>query len=227
MVDSVPDKAVRSAVAPYTSAFLMVYDFWVIRLSNSYAWRCAASSLLAMYRQYLGRRHLEVGPGSGWYLVNAEFPVDRPQITLMDLNRTPLEFTRRRLGERGEVTVVAGSVLDPVPVEVGVGYDSIGLNFVMHCVPGDFTSKGVAFAHLSRVLADDGVLFGSTILGPDSGRGTVFGRTLRWFYSRVGAFNNSGDARHGLEAALSGAFAEIVVSQVGEVTTFTARCPRR
>nr|WP_139347998.1 hypothetical protein [Nocardia donostiensis] len=84
----------------------------------------------------------------------------------MGLNPVPLAYTCRRLEKSGcVVSAVAGSVLDPVPEAAGTGFNSIGLNLVMHCVPGTFAEKGVAFEHLARVLSDDGVLFGSTILG--------------------------------------------------------------
>ncbi|WP_460696674.1 class I SAM-dependent methyltransferase [Nocardia thraciensis] len=220
--------AVREAAAPYSVAFLTVYDVWVIRLSNRYGWRCDAHTMLEPYHQHVGQRHLEVGPGSGWYLSHTRFPDGPAQITLMDLNPTPLAFTARRLRKAGHsVDEVVGSVLDPVPAAAGIGYDSIGLNFVMHCIPGNFTEKGAAFRHLAKVLADNGVLFGSTILGRDRTPRTLFGRFLTTAYSRAGAFNNSDDDRDDLEAALDAAFDEHTVTDVGDVTLFSARRPRR
>lgn len=79
---------VRDAAAPYTKPFLAVYDAWVIRLSNRFAWRCDATVMLDRYHQHVGRRHLEVGPGRGWYLAHTTAPLDR--VTLMDLNPSPL-----------------------------------------------------------------------------------------------------------------------------------------
>ncbi|WP_280458545.1 class I SAM-dependent methyltransferase [Nocardia carnea] len=219
------DSASRVAAAPYTWPFLTVYDLWVIRLSNQCAWRCDARVMLGLYRDHLGDRHLEVGPGSGWYLANSGRQFDG-EMVLMDLNPVPLAYTRRRLEKVGcVVNAVAGSVLDPVPEAAGSRFDSIGLNFVMHCVPGSFAEKGVAFEHLARVLSDDGVLFGSTILGHRSR--TVFGRALSAVYTRVGAFNNGRDDREGLEEALGAAFRTFSVAEVGDVTLFTARSPRR
>ncbi len=139
---------------------------WVICLSNRFAWGCDAQIMLELYREHLGRRHLKVGPGSGWYLANTSRPSDSA-VTLMDLNPTPLAYTARRLGSTvgGMVRTVTCSILDPIPEAAGTGFDSIGVNFVLHCVPGSFAEKGVAFRYLAQVLADDGVLFGSTILG--------------------------------------------------------------
>jgi ubiquinone/menaquinone biosynthesis C-methylase UbiE len=214
------------AAKPYSTPFLSVYDLWVVRLSNSYGWRCDAKEMLALYNANLSAKHLEVGPGSGWYLANGVFPVARPSVTLLDLNPNSLEFSRKRLGA-ADVATVVGSVLEPVPAEAGDGFGSIGINYVLHCVPGTFAEKGVAFTHLARVLADDGVLFGSTVLGRDRPAKNLFGRALMSVYNRVGAFNNREDDRAGLEAALQAAFSDVELFDIGDVTLFTARGPRR
>ncbi|MET8427837.1 class I SAM-dependent methyltransferase [Nocardia sp. NPDC004860] len=217
--------AAQIAAEPYTPVFLAIYDVWVIKLSDRFAWRCPAERMLEPYDKLVGARHLEVGPGSGWYLVNTQLPADCA-VTLLDLNPTPMEHTRRRLqGKAGRVETVTASVLEPVPAEAGSGYDSIGINFVFHCLPGSFAEKGVAFTHLAQVLADDGVLFGSTILNQRPA--TLFGLALTAAYSRAGAFNNGADDHAGLEAALTAAFADVELTDVGDVTLFTARQPRR
>nr|WP_280220346.1 class I SAM-dependent methyltransferase [Nocardia neocaledoniensis] len=182
--------------------------------------------MLVRYHQHVGRHHLEVGPGSGWYLAHTTAPLDR--VTLMDLNPSPLSYTARRLRRTGAVVATArGSVLEPVPTDAGSEFDSIGINFVLHCVPGDFAEKGVAFRHLAAVLADDGTLFGSTILGRDAPAPTLFGRALSAGYSQVGAFNNADDDRVGLVDALRAAFDDVDLTDVGAVTLFAARSPRR
>lgn len=223
---SVSGDAVRRAAAPYCLPFLAIYDIWVIRLSNRFGWQCPADTMLAPYHRHAGRRHLEVGPGSGWYPAHTRFP-DGAEITLTDLNRTSLAYAARRLRKAGHIVhETVASVLEPVPVPAGAGYDSIGINFVLHCVPGDFTAKGIAFTHLARVLADDGTLFGSTILG-DHTPHTGFGRLLTTTYRRVGAFNNRHDTRADLGAALDAAFGEYHLTDIGDVTLFTASQPRR
>ncbi|MGV9638085.1 class I SAM-dependent methyltransferase [Nocardia rhamnosiphila] len=220
-----PSAAARDAAAPYTRPFLAAYDLWVIRLSNPFAWQCPSQTMLDLYNQHTGPRHLEIGPGSGWYLAHTDLPPGT-SITLMDLNPTPMSYTQHRMETAGHhVHTVTGNVLDPVPADAGTGFDSIGMNFVMHCVPGTSAEKSVAFQHLAHVLADDGTLFGSTIL--NTRPRTVFGRALSFAYSRVGAFNNSADDRPALENSLRAAFRQFAIAQVGDVTLFTARGPRR
>ena len=221
------EEAAATAAAPYTRPFLAAYDLWVIRLSNRFAWRCDARIMLRMYQEHVGRRHLEVGPGSGWYLANTALP-SGTEIVLMDLSSTPLEYVSARLKTAGDevVRTAQGNVLKPVPASAGNEFDSVGINFVLHCVPGPLNEKGaLAFTHLAEVLADDGVLFGSTILNTTPH--TIFGRALTRVYGRIGAFNNSGDDREGLEAALRSAFRTFAIAQVGDVALFVARRPRR
>jgi SAM-dependent methyltransferase len=220
------DKQVQAAVAPYTTPFLTVYDLWVVKLSNSYAWRCDAKQMLDMYDANISDRHLEVGPGSGWFLAHTKFPTTDPSVTLIDLNPNSMKFTARRLGD-AQVATVGGSVLDPIPTEAGRDFASIGINYVLHCVPGNWDQKGVAFRNLAQVLADDGVLFGSTILGRDRPAKNLFGRALMSAYNRIGAFNNRDDDREGLEAALAAAFVDVELTDIGDVTLFTARQPKR
>ncbi|WP_157556750.1 hypothetical protein [Nocardia acidivorans] len=54
---------------------------------------------------------------------------------------------------------MTASVLDPVSDSAGTGFASIGVNFVMHCVPGSFADKGAALTHPGRGLAEGGALF--------------------------------------------------------------------
>jgi len=220
-------QAEKDGAALYNRAALAVYDTLVLRWSNGLVWGCPTERLLAHYDRHLGGRHLDIGPGTGWYLQNATYPTPKPEITLMDLNPATMEVTSRRLAER-EIAATAhtGSILAPIDIEQGP-FDSVAANFVMHCVPGAWQDKGVAFGHIADVTADDGVFFGSTILG----RGVTHnlaGKVLSTIYNDAAhIFSNSQDDRGGLEAALEGAFEHVEVQVIGTVAVFAARGPRR
>jgi hypothetical protein len=57
--------------AGYTRAVLMIYDLWVTHFSNRYVWRCSVEIHRDHYRKWIGKRHLEVGVGTGYYLSGA------------------------------------------------------------------------------------------------------------------------------------------------------------
>lgn len=217
------DQEVRRGAGVYSKPILGIYDLVVVRLSNSLAWRCPSVLMLAQYDRLLGRRHLDVGPGTGWYLANAQLPEDA-DVVLMDLNSNSLESASARIAGVTHSRLVA-NVLEPLPEDIGL-FDSIGVNYLFHCVPGTWTDKGTAFGHLAERLADDGVLFGATILGTGV-RHNLGGRGLMALYNRLGIFHNRADDAGGLRAALEAAFREVEVNVVGTVAVFSAREPRR
>lgn len=217
------DEDVRRGAGIYSKPVLGFYDTLVVRFSNSLAWRCPSPLMLAQYNRFLAGRHLDVGPGTGWYLANARMP-EGAVVTLMDLNANSLERASERLGSTAHSQLVA-NVLEPLPEAAGP-FDSIGVNYLFHCVPGTWASKGIAFAHLAERLSDEGVLFGSTILG----RGVehnLAGTRLMALYNRMGIFHNRLDDVQGLRAALEHAFGKVEVEVVGTVAVFSAREPRR
>lgn len=185
----------QAGAAPYSSnLFLNVYDLWVMRLSNSYAWRCNRQNFLDLYNGRIGQRHLEVGPGSGWLLANAQLPQD-VDLTLTDLSPNSLQHTSSRL--HIPTTSIEHDVLEPFDDTIGK-FDSISINYVLHCLPGDWSTKDAAFDNLAALLKPQGVLFGSTVIGVDQ-RYTLFGKALMTAYNKIGAFGNWHDDLPGLK----------------------------
>lgn len=215
------DSDVHAGAAIYSKPVLRLYDLFVVRFSASRAWRCDSSAMLSQYDAHMGQRHLDVGPGTGWYLEHTT-SCEGSDVTLMDLNANSLASASRRLGPTPHRKVV-GNVLEPLPDSVGT-FDSIAANYLFHCVPGDWDTKGVAFAHLAHHLSQDGVLFGSTILGQGVEHNNI-GSMLMKLYNRKGVFHNQGDDAAGLQAALERSFAQVTVSVIGTVAMFQARQP--
>ena len=218
-------RAEKASAAIYTPAVLAVYDLYVLGFSNYLAWRCPTSKMLDLYNANLSPDHLDIGPGSGWYLAKAALPAE-PVVSLLDMNPNSLAMTTRRLRRRGvEPGLHLGSVLRPLPLNRRFG--SVAANFLMHCVPGRWEQKGVAFQHIAEIIHDDGVFFGSTILG----RGVAtnpLAATISALYNRVlHVFHNTHDDRAGLETALRAAFSDVRIAVFGSVATWVARSPRR
>lgn len=218
------DHETRRGAGIYSKPVLSAYDLIVVRLSNSLAWRCPSRLMLAQYNRLVGDRHLDVGPGTGWYLAHADIP-RVTDLRLMDLNANSMEMTAARLSARGSIAAYELNVLDPLPPAMGE-FDSIGVNYLFHCVPGTWEDKSVAFVHLAERLADGGVLFGATILG-DGVRHNLGGRSLMALYNRLGIFHNRNDDAAGLRTALERSFDNVDVEVTGTVAVFSARRPKR
>jgi SAM-dependent methyltransferase len=216
-----PDDPAHAGQAVYTPTTLRAYDTLVVRLSNSFAWRCPAKAIVAQYDRHLTSTHLDVGPGTGYYLDHCRVPRGA-RLALLDANPGVLRHAARRL-RRHRPALHAADVLKPVPMPPGQ-FGSIGLSYVLHCLPGGLPGKAVVFDHLIPLLAPGGTLFGSTIL--DRGvRHTGLARRLIPLYNRKGIFANAGDALDLLESELARRFGSYDLEVKGSVALFAARLP--
>lgn len=210
----------RAGQALYTGLLLSMYDAFVLGLSNRYFWRCPSSLLLRHYDANVSAAHLEVGVGTGYFLDRCRFPVPQPSLALYDLMEHPLQVTARRIS-RYRPAVYQCDVLQPSPIEPE-SFDSIGLNYVLHCLPGTIRSKGIVFDHLTPLLRPGGVIFGSTVLS-NGVRHTPVAQALLAVYNRTGIFTNRDDDLDGLHEILAARFGEYRVEILGSVAVFTAR----
>jgi len=213
----------QAGAAVYSPWVLKLYDWWVLGISNRFAWQCPTQDvLLPFYRRHIGSRHLDVGVGTGFYLEHAGFGPGQ-HVALLDLNENSLRTAARRLG-RPDVDVIVQDVMQPATALGDRMYDSIALMYLLHCLPGEMAGKARVFDHLKRHLADGGLLYGATILGDAAGH-NAFGRKLMNVYNKKGIFGNRNDTFQSLEKALRENFGEIELTQHGKVACFTARKP--
>jgi SAM-dependent methyltransferase len=214
-----PSDPAYAGQATYTPGFLRAYDLVVVKLSNSWVWRCPAQDIQRFYDRHLTGNHLEVGPGTGYYLDRATFPDDTPspRLTLLDPNPDVLDHAGRRL-ERYRPAVHLANALEPIDLPAGT-FDSAALSFVLHCMPGDMTTKTAALDHLVPLVKPGGVVFGTTILnrGVDQ---TFLARRLTPLYNRKGIFSNADDDLDGLRTALSSRFDRYDLDVTGSVALF-------
>jgi hypothetical protein len=212
---------VDSAQAVYTPLVLALYDVFVLRFSCQVAWRCPSGQMLALYNRHVGARHLDVGVGTGFFLDRCEWPVVQPELTLLDLNRHSLAAAAKRT-RRYRPRVVRASVLDPI--ELGaLQFDSVAMNFLLHCLPGSAEQKSATVAgNVRPYLAPGAVVFGSTILGQGV-RHNLLGRTLMRAYNKKGIFSNLEDDAAALERGLAAELADVRIDVQGTVALFSAR----
>jgi hypothetical protein len=215
MTTTQPESAAGAAV--YNKAVLGIYDFYVLQFSNLFAWRCSAKHILDFYNTYISDNHLDVGIGTGYFLDYCRFPSPAPKLTLLDLNPNSLKVAAERL-KRYQPTTHLADILQPLPSTL-TGFRSIGLNYVLHCLPGTMKSKEIVFEHLKPCLAADGVLFGSTILGQGVDH-TPLGKFLMNTYNNKGIFGNRSDTLLDLENHLKKHFRKYMLDVEGCVACF-------
>jgi len=204
----------------YTPTALALYDWFVLGFSNALAWKCPSRVILDFYNQHVAQNHLDIGVGTGYFLDHCRFPSATPAITLFDLNPNSLQKAAKRL-HRYAPSYCLGNVLEPITIEASE-FDSIALNYLLHCLPGDLVTKSLVFENLKPLLKDGGVIFGSTILGKGVKHNSLAGKLMR-VYNAKGIFSNLHDSREMLETALETHFSQVVVRVHGCVALFSAR----
>lgn len=113
---SVRQEDVEAGAAAYTKRLLSVYDVLALGVSSRLVWRCPKERALAHYNRHVSNNHLDVGPGTGYFLDHCHFNSTNPRIALFDLNPNCLEMASHRIA-RYEPEVYQGSVLDKIEID--------------------------------------------------------------------------------------------------------------
>ncbi|MDF2446335.1 MAG: SAM-dependent methyltransferase [Moraxellaceae bacterium] len=210
----------RAGAAVYNRATLLAYDFWVLGVSNRWAWNCPTAALLAHFDRHVGRRHLDIGVGTGYLLDHCRFPAGSPEVVLADLNPASLAAAAWRLRRLRPVTHEV-NVLEPFRLP-GAPFDSVSMNYLLHCLPGTLADKAPAIRHAAAHLRPDGTLFGATILG-EAARHNAFGSLLMRLYNARGIFGNREDTAEALREVLARELQSVEVRVLGKVALFSGR----
>jgi SAM-dependent methyltransferase len=207
--------------ADYNEILLRLYDPLVLGPISRYVWRFPIEEYRAFYPEHIRPNHLDVGPGTGYFLEHAGLP-ERSRVTILDPNPTVLRHVERRLRHL-DVTAVEADVLKPLPISGP--FDSAAMSMVLHCLPGPMERKAQAIENVARVLAPGGVFFGASVLGTSAPH-TRLGRAFLWAFNRRGAFGNLDDTEAGLRDILERSFANVDLKTVRGVAVFVATDPR-
>ncbi len=114
----------------------------------------------------------------------------------MDMNTNTLTFASKRIARYAPETYEQ-NILEKITTTIEP-FDSVGINFLFHCVPGPIAEKAVAFDYLKTVMNPGCRVFGSTILQGGVRRGWP-ARMLMSVYNRKGIFSNKDDTLEDLD----------------------------
>jgi hypothetical protein len=214
------DESAAAGAAVYSKPILSIYDLFVLGFSNTFAWKSPSRLMVDFYNEHVSGNHLDVGVGTGYFLDKCTFPSSTPTIALMDLNPNSLRAASQRLSRYNPAIYVA-NILEPPDTELA-GFDSIGLNYLLHCLPGTIPSKGVVFSNLMPFLNSGGVVFGTTILGQGVERNIIAKRIMK-IYNWRGIFSNTQDNPADLENILKENYNDYSIRIEGCVAFFVGR----
>ncbi|WUH89362.1 class I SAM-dependent methyltransferase [Streptomyces sp. NBC_00433] len=213
---------IQAAAESYQRPMLAAYDMFVLGMMSRFMWRCPRGKMLAHYDRQVGATHLDIGPGTGWFLDKCRFPVKSPSITLVDLNEVVLSTAAHRISRYHPETRVGDAFR---PFELGAGrFDSVGMNFLLHCLPGTMRQKSVVFDHVTPYLRPGARVFGSTVLGSGPHHTKRSGKLLAKL-NRSEVFSNLDDRLDDLDKELRARFTDVETVRTGAVCLFAARHP--
>jgi 2-polyprenyl-3-methyl-5-hydroxy-6-metoxy-1,4-benzoquinol methylase len=213
-------RGAKAGQAVYSKAVLSIYDLWVLGLSNRFIWKCPTPRLLASFNRNVTGNHLDVGVGSGYFLDHCVFPTDTPRLALMDLNLNSLETASKR-ALRYAPESFQRNVLEPIVFDEE-SFDSISINYLLHCLPGTMETKSVIFDHLAELMKPGAVIFGATLLQGDVKR-SALARQLMKVYNSKGIFSNEQDTVEALQHNLARRFEIHSIEVVGCAGLFRAQ----
>ena len=216
---SYKEHRVQKAANVYSKPLLSIYDFFVYKFATPYMLHCPAHLILNHYDKNIKLNHLDVGVGTGCLIKDCKQLKNINRLAIMDLNKNSLEKSKDVLKEK-HPEVYQANILKPF-VTTNINFDSIGINYLLHCIPGSFQEKEVIFANLKEHLSSKGIVFGCTVLGKDTSN-ALHTKLFLKLYQSIGIFNNAKDTKSGLESALAKHFKYTEVHMVGNVAFFRA-----
>ncbi|SCG58485.1 class I SAM-dependent methyltransferase [Micromonospora halophytica] len=220
-VDTSPTRGdVLAGTAVYDQEWLSQYDNVVLDRICRRIWLCDSAEMVRLYDRNIGERHLDLGPGTGFFLDSCRQRSPRPRIALVDLNPTVLAQSAARL-RRFQPAVFERDVLSPFALD-GEQFDSVGMNFLLHCLPGGMRHKARVFDHARAHVVPGGRIFGSTVPGTGVPHSSEALRLLETLNEKR-TFDNEGDSLRGLEAELASRFTDYEVTVRGSVALFEVR----
>jgi len=226
-INKTVDKKTEDGAKVYSFKILEAYDA-IVSLNSKFFWGITFEEILDFYNQNISANHLEVGVGSGYYLRHCTFPNEKVRLELLDLNPVALEYCKQHLHEKYNPVTHEGNILEKLDIKTE-GFDSIGMNFVLHCVPGDIEQKSRKVCeNIVPYLKDGGVLFGSTILYlEDWYSKNISGKLILDKFNNLGIFHNYEDQLKGLEAGLVSVFQKknVQIKLVGSTAVFICKLP--
>ena len=193
------------------------YDRYVNEINCEKVWKCSQKHIIDNYRKNIDEKHLEIGPGTGYFLKKENLGVDFNKLTLVDVNTEILDYSKNNLQcECSDIDVVSHNLFT-CKIPEGVDFNSVGINYVLHCVPGNLQTK---LDNLICNLGDNKYnLFGASVIC-DPLHMNVIAEYELIFLNAFGIFHNNNDTYEELDQYLNKTGLNFTLEKQGYVAIF-------
>ncbi len=219
MLNIPTQEAINCGQAIYTKQSLPWYDLIVTMFSNRFAWHCPRKILINFFKENTSDNHLDIGVGTGYFLRKLHLIPGKQRIGLLDLNEHCLAYATKKL-QQFQPEVYQQDVFKPFN-GITKKFDSVSLNYILHCLPGTMSQKAVAFDHIKSVMNPGGKLFGTTILGKGVNQNGL-AKKLLILYNNKKIMHNLNDNIETLLHELQQRFSSVQIKIQGCVALFIA-----
>ncbi|MBX9577707.1 MAG: class I SAM-dependent methyltransferase [Chthoniobacterales bacterium] len=210
------ESEIKAGQACYTSFTLKLYNFIVPIFNNHCVWRCPTRYQLEQYHRYVTPAHLDIGVGTGFFLKKTAWP-HNTQLSLMDLNPACLQAAAQSVSWLSPA-IYLSDIFKP-QANLAQKFDSISMNYLLHCLPGDMRSKNSVIANATSMLRPGGILFGSTIL-PDPELQNFLSIRMMHYFNKKQIFSNQEDRCLLLKEILEKNLTDVDIKIIGCVALF-------
>ncbi|VVU94689.1 hypothetical protein CPAV1605_414 [seawater metagenome] len=165
---------------------LKYYDYLVNNINCKYVWKCDKSHILNNYKNNMSNNHLEIGPGTGYFL--KKFSCNNTKLTLMDINDNILNYSHGNLiNNFKSINSINHNIFQK---EFYGNYKSVGINYVLHCIPGRIEDNVQIL--IDNLQPKDCTIFGSSVI-TDTELVSILAKGELYFLNKFQIFNNKND----------------------------------
>lgn len=194
------------------SKSLRYYDLFVNEINCKFVWSCHKKNIENLYKKNIRKNHLEIGPGTGYFIKNYKFN----NLTLVDINDDILKYNLKQ--QPLTKYIRQNLFLKDEKINL-LNYSSVGVNCVLHCVPGKLEDK---MNNLIQSFNDkDIIIFGATVVN-DPSNNYLTNIQLK-ILNKYGIFHNKNDYTENLIHFLEKNNYNYNIKKIGQMILFEIR----
>jgi phospholipid N-methyltransferase len=173
------------------SKYLNIYDLLVNKINCKYVWKCDQRYIIDNYKKNIKNNHLEIGPGTGYFLKNIK-NTKNTNLFLLDINNDTLKFSAKNLqGRFNNINSFNRNIFEDTIVSKTLPkINSVGVNYVLHCVPGNLEDKIQSL--INNIGQSNINYFGASVVS-NKELSTFVAKIELYFLNKFGIFNNKND----------------------------------